>query len=148
MLKKLNHTVCNIPGLPFSLSVIPWSPTRLLCVNSLFLFIAEQYSMYVCTLHGLAFYLLKDIWVVPVLGYCKQCCYEHVSTGLGANMFSSLWDKCIRVSFLGHTVDVCLVLEETDKLFQSGCTIFYSYQQYMSDLIFFIALPARMFSLF
>ena len=49
--------------------------------------------------------------------------------------FSFYWVQCPTVGLLGHMVSVHLVLKETIKLFSSVCSILYSYQQYMKDLV-------------
>ena len=38
---------------------------------------AEYYSIYKCTTSSLSTALLLDTWLLPRLGYCKECCCEY-----------------------------------------------------------------------
>ena len=68
------------------------------------LFMAEYYSVYKRTASSLSTPLLLDSWLLPHLGYCKQCCCEHWGAYAFLNQFSL--DLCPGVGLLDHGATV------------------------------------------
>lgn len=86
----------------FSLIVMSLKSIQIMmCINSLFLFIA--------------------VFQVLAITTTTKNCYDNVSF---------LWDKCPRVQFLGCMVSICLItLRNSQTVFHSGLTILCSHWQ-------------------
>lgn len=89
----------------FSLIVMSLKSIQIMvCINSLFLFIAV-------------------FQVLAITTTTTKNCYNNVSF---------LWDKCPGVQFLGCMVSICLItLRNSQTVFHSGLTILYSHWQCM-----------------
>lgn len=88
------------------------------CINSLFLFFAEWYSVvwmyHICS----AIHQVQDIWVISSLGLLriKRLC-TFIYKFLSENYTPFLWDKYLRMPLLLSTVSLFLVLKGTAKYF-------------------------------
>ena len=86
--------------------------------------------------HSLYIHLQKDIVDTPKFWQLGIKLLKHPLEGFWVNItFQLLWVNSKECNCL-LMVRVCLVLFESTKLFQSGCTILRSYHQCMSRVPF------------
>lgn len=70
-----------------SLSIIMWRYTNSCCINSLFLLIAECYTMVWIYQSLFTDSPTKETWVISSMGLYEYRCYEHIlSTGCCVNI--------------------------------------------------------------
>lgn len=103
----------------------PWDPSKLLHVSIIHSFqLLSSIPQRGCTTACLTIHLLNDTWF-QFFAITNKMLWKFVYRLLFGHIFSLLWDRCPGLSLLGYRVSLCLVFEQTAKLFSRKAVSFY-----------------------